>query len=105
MVGDHWSFIRGYYRLRGIDLVALFKEMDASETFDVCRQIIIEDAVRDAEVEGGITKIRAQLIHKDAKMYVESNPESAIELDPLESNWGTYDPSMDNDDGLVGPLN
>lgn len=85
--------------------MALFKEMDASETFDVCRQIIIEDAVRDAEVEGGITKIRAQLIHKDAKMYVESNPESAIELDPLESNWGMNNPYLEDDDGLVGPLN
>ena len=85
--------------------MALFREMDASETFDVCRQIIIEDAVRDAEVEGGITKIRAQLIHKDAKMYVESNPESAIELDPLESNWGMNNPYLEDDDGLVGPLN
>lgn len=83
--------------------MTLFKEIDASETFDVCRQIIIEEATRDAEVDGGITKIRTQLIQKDAKMYMESNPDSEIELDPLESNWGMNNEPL-GDDGLVGPL-
>lgn len=80
--------------------------MDASETYDVCRQIIIEDAVRDAEVEGGIGKIRTQLIQKDAKMYVESNPEANIDLDPIESGWGMNNAPMEDDEfgGMVGPI-
>lgn len=84
--------------------MALFHEVTASEAFDICRQIVIEEATRDAEVDGGITKIRTQLIQKDAKMYMESNPDSVIELDPLESGWGMSNAPMEDDDGLVGPL-
>lgn len=64
---------------------------------------MIEDAIRDAELDGGIKKIRAQLNLNDAKMYIESNPDSALDLDPLESGWGTNN-SFQPEDGLVGPL-
>ena len=69
----------------------------------MCKQIVIDDAIRDAEVEGGITKIREQLNLNDGKMYMESNPDSALDLDPMESSWGMNN-SYHPDDGLVGPL-
>lgn len=64
---------------------------------------MIEDAIRDAEFEGGIKKIRTQLNVKDGKMYNESNPDEDLELDPLTSNWGMNNEPLP-DDGLVGPL-
>lgn len=55
----------------------------------------------DAEVDGGLTKVREQLIQNDAKMYVEDNPDAEIDLDPITSDWGTNN-SFIPDEGLVG---
>jgi len=64
---------------------------------------MIEDAIRDAEFDGGLKKIREQLNINDGKMYSESNPDAELDIDPITSGWG-----MDNaplpDDGLIGPL-
>ena len=74
------------------------------DAVDVCRQIYIEDAIRDAEYDGGIAKIRKQVIVQDGKMYTESNSDATVELDPMESGWG-LDASPFPMEGEVGPLN
>lgn len=57
--------------------------------------------MNDAEVDGGLTKVREQLIQNDAKMYVEDNPDAEMDLDPLTSGWGMNNSYMP-DEGLVG---
>lgn len=95
--------MNGHYLLRGISLRARFEELDAEDSVDLCRAIIIDDSIRDGELNGALGKVRAQLRSIDGKMYSESNPDSNIELDPLNSNWGMDNAPLDMD-GLVGPL-
>lgn len=48
--------------------------------------------------------MREQLVLKDGKMYTEDNPDSAIELDPIESNWGVNNPDPSTWGDAMGPL-
>lgn len=58
-----WPFIYGHYQLQGVDLKKKFETLNAENTFNVIDAILIDDALRGAELkDNGYDKMRTAIV-------------------------------------------
>ena len=74
----------------------MFQEIGSYETFNVIDSILIEEAVRDAEVNGAITEIRSKI----DKIYIMG----LVDADDEEYGYIPGDYAEQTEDGYVGFL-
>ncbi|QFG12217.1 Hypothetical Protein OBI_RACECAR_90 [Arthrobacter phage Racecar] len=56
-----WSYVDGHHLRKGVDLKKLFNETDSERTFNIIDDILVEDAIRDAQSDSALTKVRAAI--------------------------------------------
>lgn len=92
----YWPFIWGQYRARGVDLRALFAELDGEDAFNVIDSVLQMDVMMGAGLDDdALDKIRTNIM----KFYADNEP-SAVEYDQPRGLHAGKVLEMDDDGGL-----
>jgi hypothetical protein len=88
-----WSYVDGHHLRKGVDLKKLFNETDSERTFNIIDDILVEDALRNAETDSALTKVRAVI---DKAYYPSSGDDGEFNYD--YSNIEYVEPTEDGYD-------
>lgn len=98
-----WPFIDGHHLAKGVDLHQIFQNLDAERAFNVIDNLIVEDAVENARLEGALFDTRTKLTKAYGK--IDSDGTDDISGDPY-AGMGQIDTPQTEEGylGLEAPL-